>query len=123
MTERCLKWQGQSNWFHPKTLFREAKHKSRKIRQSLEIKRPKYDGSKANIIRDNGNVVKTNTWAALLRDINDLQSVLQNRRSHCKANLNQRIKPAVKICLKAGKIYRDEILKILYPIINHLRDV
>ena len=33
--ERCLKCHGQLNWLHPKTLSREARHKSRKIRESL----------------------------------------------------------------------------------------
>ena len=49
----------------PKTLSREARYKSRKIRESLEIKRSKYDSIKLNINRDDGNFVKTNTWTLL----------------------------------------------------------
>ena len=37
-TEHCLKCHGQFNWLHPKTLSREARYKSRKIRESLDIK-------------------------------------------------------------------------------------
>ena len=37
-TEQCLKCHGQFNLLHPKTLSREARYKSRKIRESLEIK-------------------------------------------------------------------------------------
>ena len=31
-TEHCLKCHGQFNWLHPKTLSKEARYKSRKIR-------------------------------------------------------------------------------------------
>ena len=58
-TEHCLKCHGQFNWQHPKTLSREARYKSRKIRESLEINRSKCDSSKFNINRDDGNFVKT----------------------------------------------------------------
>ena len=85
--ERCLKCHGQLNWLHPKTLSREARHKSRKIRESLEIKRSKCDSSKSNINRDDGNLVKTNTWTPLLRNINDVESALRNQRSHCKVDM------------------------------------
>ena len=84
-TEDCLKCHGQLNWLHPKTLSREARYKSRKIRESLGIKRSKYDSSKLNINRDDGNFVKTNTWIPLLRNINDLESALHNERSQCEA--------------------------------------
>ena len=84
-TEDCLKCHGQFNWLHPKTLSRQARYKSRKIRESLEIKRSKCDSSKLNINRDDGNFVKTNTWIPLLRNINDLESALHNQRSQCKA--------------------------------------
>ena len=77
----------QFNWLHPKTLSREARYKSRKIRDSLEIIRSKCSSSKLNINRDNGNFVKTNTWTPLLRNINDLESALRNQRSHCKADM------------------------------------
>ena len=86
-TEHCLECHGQFNWLHPKTLSREARYKSRKIRESLEIIRLKCNSSKLNINRDDSNLVKTNTWIPLLRKINDLESVLCNQRSHCKADM------------------------------------
>ena len=86
-TEHCLKYHGQFNWLHPKTLSREARYKSRKIRYSRETKRSKCESSESNINRDDGNLVKTNTWTSLLRNINDLQSALPNQRIHCKADM------------------------------------
>ena len=83
-TEHCLKCHGQFNWLHPKTLSREARYKSRKIRESLEIIRSKCNSSKLNINRDDG---KTNTWTPLLRNINNLESALHNQRSHCQADM------------------------------------
>ena len=55
--EHCLKCHGQFNWLHLKTLSREPRYKSRKIRESLEIKRSKCDSSKSNINRDDGDLV------------------------------------------------------------------
>ena len=86
-TEHCLQCDGQFNWLHPKTLSREARYKSRKIRESLEIIRSKCNSSKLNINRDDGNFVKTNTWTPLLRNISDLESALRNQRSRCKADM------------------------------------
>ena len=86
-TEHCLKCHSQFSWLQPKTLSREARYKSRKIRESLEIKRSKCDSSKLNINRDDGNFVKTNTWTPLLRNINDLESALRNQRSQCNADM------------------------------------
>ena len=57
-----------------KTLSREARYKSRKIWESLEIKRSKCDSSKLNINRDDGTFMKTDIWTPLLRNINDLES-------------------------------------------------
>ena len=74
-------------WLQPTTLSREARYKSRKITESLEIIRSKCNGSKLNINRDDGNFVKTNTWTPLLGNINDLESALRNQRSHCKADM------------------------------------
>ena len=81
-TEHYLECHGQFNWLHPKTLSREARYKSREIRESLEIIRSKCNSSKLNINRDDGNFAKTNTWATMLRNINDLESALCNQRSH-----------------------------------------
>ena len=86
-TEHCLKCHGQFNWLHPQTLSREARYKSRKTRESLEIKRSKCDISKLNINRDDVNCVKTNTLTPLLRNINDLESPLRNESSQCKADM------------------------------------
>ena len=38
-TKHYLKCHGQFNWLQPKTLPREAKYKSRKVRETLEIKK------------------------------------------------------------------------------------
>ena len=86
-TEHSLKCHGQFNLLHPKTLSREARYKSRKIRESLEIIRSKCNSSKLNINRNDGNFVKTNTRTSLLRNINDLESALRNQRSNCKADM------------------------------------
>ena len=86
-TEHCLEYHGQFNWLHLKTLSREARYKSRKIRESLEIIKSKCNSSKLNINRDDGSFAKTNTWPPLLRNISDLKSVLRNQRNHCKADM------------------------------------
>ena len=86
-TKHYLKCYGQFNWIHPKTLSREAKYKSRKVRESLQIKRSKCKSTKSNINPDDCNFIKTNTWTPLLRNINDLESALRNQRSHCKAEM------------------------------------
>ena len=86
-TEHCLECHGQFNWLHPKTLSREARYKNKTIRESLEIKRSKWNSRKSNIIRDDGNFIKTNTWTPLLRNINDLESALHHQRCHCKVDM------------------------------------
>ena len=83
-TKHCLESHGQFNWLHPKTLSREAGYKSRKIGESVEIKRSKCNSSKLNI---NRNFVKAITWTPLLRNINDLKNALHNQKSHCKADM------------------------------------
>ena len=86
-TKHCLKWHDQFNWLHPKTLSWEVRYKSRKIRESLEIKRSKCNSSKSNINHNDGNFVKTNIWTPLLTNINDLERALRNQRSHCKVDM------------------------------------
>ena len=54
-TEHYLKCYGQLNWLHPKTLTRDARYKSSKIRETLEILRSKCDTSKLNINRNDDN--------------------------------------------------------------------
>ena len=58
-TKPCLKCHGQFIWLHPTILSTEARYKSRKIRELLEIKRSKCDSNKSNINRDDDNLVKT----------------------------------------------------------------
>ena len=82
-----LESHGQFNWLHLNTLSKEATYKSRKIRESLEIKESKCDSGKSNIDHHHGNFVKINTWAPLTRNIKDLESALRNQRSHCKADI------------------------------------
>ena len=86
-TEHCLECHVQFTWLHPKTLSRETRYKSRKIRESLEIIRSNCNSSKSNINRNDGNFVKTSTWTPLLSNIIDLESALRNQRSHCKADM------------------------------------
>ena len=50
---------------HPKTLLRKARYKSRKMIESVEIRRSKCHSNKSNINSDDGNFVKTNTWTHL----------------------------------------------------------
>ena len=44
-------------------------------------------GSKSNLNHDHGNLVKTNRWTPLLRDIKNLEIVLPNQRSLYKTSL------------------------------------
>ena len=83
--EYRLKWHGQFNLLHPKTLSREARYKIRKIMESLEIKSLRYGSGRSNIYCDDSIVVKTTTWTLLLRNIGDPKRILQDQRSHYKA--------------------------------------
>ena len=74
--EHCLKCHGKLNWLHPKIL-RETRYKSRKIRESLEIKRSKCDSSKSDINRNDSNFVKANTWTPLLKNVTNFKSALR----------------------------------------------
>ena len=84
-TELCLKCHGQFTWLHPKT-SRKTRYKSRKMMESLEIKRSKCDSSKSNINRDDGNLVKT--WTPLLRNINDLESAFAESKKPLQSRSN-----------------------------------
>ena len=57
LAEHCLQCHGQFNCLDPTKLSREIRYESRNIRESLEIKRSKFDSSKANINRDDGSLV------------------------------------------------------------------
>ena len=43
-----------------------------RIREALEIKKAKYSKKIKVLSIDEGNLVKTNTWAPLLANINDM---------------------------------------------------
>ena len=71
-TEHSLTCHRQFNWIHPKTIARENDYRRRKMREGLEIKKAKYNKKIKVLNRDEGNLVKTNTWAPLLANINEL---------------------------------------------------
>ena len=64
-TEHCLECHGQINWINPKTLSTEQQYHRRKIEESLEIKKAKANKKRKVLNRDEGNLVKTNTWTPL----------------------------------------------------------
>ena len=86
-TEHCLKWYGQFSWLHSKALSTETRKRNRKIRESLKIKVSKCDICKFSINREDGYLVKTRTGTLFVRDVSNLESTLQNQRSHYKADL------------------------------------
>ena len=59
-TEHCLECHGQFNWINPKTLSTEQQYHRRKRRESLEM--VKTNKRRKVLNRDEGNLVKTNTW-------------------------------------------------------------
>ena len=71
-TEHSLTCHWQFNWIHPKTTARENDHRRRKIREALEINKAKYNKKKKVLNRDQGNIVRTNTWTLLLANINNM---------------------------------------------------
>ena len=71
-TEHSLTCQGQFNWIHTKTIVRENDYRRRKIREALEIKKAKYNKKTKVLNRDEGNLVRINTWTPLLANINDM---------------------------------------------------
>ena len=69
-TEHSLTCRRQFNWIQPKTIARENDYRRRKIREALEIKKAKYNKKIKVLNRDEGNLVRTNTWTPLLANIN-----------------------------------------------------
>ena len=59
-------------WIHPKTIARENDYRRRKMPEALEIKKVKYNKKIKVLNRDEGNLVRTNTWTPLLANINDM---------------------------------------------------
>ena len=57
---------------HQKDSFREKDYRKRKIREALEIKKAKFNKKIKVLNRDEGNLVKTNTWTPLLANINEM---------------------------------------------------
>ena len=64
-TKHCLEFHGQFNWINRKTWSTEQQYHRRKIRVSLEIKKTKTNKRRKVLNRDEGNVLKTNTWTPL----------------------------------------------------------
>ena len=71
-TEYTLTCHEQFNWIHPKTIARENDYRKRKIREALEIKKAKFNKKIKFLNRDEGSLVKTNTWTPLLAIINEM---------------------------------------------------
>ena len=85
-TEHYLKCHGQFIWLHTKALYREPNHRSRKTKESLEIKKLKINSTKTDLYWNEGHLIKTNTWTAFLRDINNLQKAFMIGRSRYREN-------------------------------------
>ena len=73
-TEHCLECHGQFNWINPKTLSTEQQYHRRKIRESLEIKKAKTNKRRKVLNRDEGNLVKTNTWTPLFAKLTEKET-------------------------------------------------
>ena len=71
MTKHCLEFHGQFNWINPKTLSTKQQYHKRKIRESLEIKKAKTNKRRKVLNRDEGNLVKTNTWTPLFAKLTE----------------------------------------------------
>ena len=72
-TEHSKDFHGKFNWLPPKTLAALSNIHKHKIRESLEINNlesnAKYDNSIKVLNRDQGNMVKTNSWKLLFRNM------------------------------------------------------
>ena len=75
-TEQTLTCHRQLNWIHQKAIARENDYRKRKIREALEIKKAKCNKKVKVLNRDEGNLVKTNTWTPLLANVNEMQRFL-----------------------------------------------
>ena len=69
-TEHCL----ECNWINPKTLPTEQQYHRRKIRESLEIKKAKTNKIRRVLNRDEGNLIKTNTWTPLFAKLTEKET-------------------------------------------------
>ena len=73
-TEHCLECHGQFNWINPKTLSTEQQYHRRKIRESLEIKKTKKNERRTGLNRNEGNLVKKNTWTPLFAKLTEKET-------------------------------------------------
>ena len=73
-TEHCLECHGEFNLINPKTLSTEQQYYRRKIRESLEIKKAKMSKRREVLNRDEGNLVKTNTWTLLFAKLTEKET-------------------------------------------------
>ena len=73
-TEHCLECHGQFNWINLKTLSTEQQYHRQKIRESLEIKKAKTNKRIKVLIRDERNLVKTNTWTPLFAELTEKET-------------------------------------------------
>ena len=73
-TEHCLECHGQFNGINPKTLSTKQQYHGRKIRESLEIKNTKTNKRRKVLNRDEGNLVKTNTWTPLFAKLTEKET-------------------------------------------------
>ena len=72
VTEHTLTCHGRFNWIHLKIIAKEKDYRKRKIREALEIKKAKFNKKIKVLNRDEGSLVKTNTWKPLLVNINEM---------------------------------------------------
>ena len=79
-TEHCLESHGQLNWINPKTLSTEQQYHRRKTRESLEIKKTKTNKRRKNFNRDEGHLVKINTWTPLFAKLTEEETNTKTRR-------------------------------------------
>ena len=73
-TEHCLECHGQFNWINPKTLPTEQQYHRRKTRELLEIKKAKTNKRRKILNRDEGHLVKTNTWTPLFAKLTEKET-------------------------------------------------
>ena len=73
-TEHTLTCHQQFNWVHPKSIATKNDYRKREILEALEIKKAKYNERIKVLNRDEGNLVKTDTWTPPLANINELQT-------------------------------------------------
>ena len=74
VTKHCLECHGQFNWINPKTLSTKQQYHTRKIRESFEIKKAKTNKRRKVLNRDEGNLVKTNTWTPLFAKLTEKET-------------------------------------------------